>query len=259
MIGRGNEGTAGCGHPERSTSARVALVTGASRGIGAEVARLLGAAGIHVVVNYREKAKRAQVVVDDIRAAGGRASAAGADISDEMQVQALLTNLKEQYGALDLLVLNASGGLERGVDPSYAMRLNRDAQLRLATLAIPLMRPGARIVFVTSHQAHFYPAKPVPDGYGPIAQSKRAGEDALLAAKPALTERGIELKVVSGDMIDGTIIVRLLHRKDPAAVEARREHAALPTVEEFATAIARAALQPDAPDTIYVGGADYLE
>lgn len=259
MIGRGNEGTAGRGHPERSTAARVALVTGASRGIGAEVARFLGAAGVHVVVNYREKAKRAQVVVDDIRAAGGRASAAGADISDEMQVQALLTNLKEQYGALDLLVLNASGGLERGADPSYAMRLNRDAQLRLATLAIPLMRPGARIVFVTSHQAHFYPAKPVPDGYGPIAQSKRAGEDALLAAKPALIERGIELKVVSGDMIDGTIIVRLLHRKDPAAVEARREHAALPTVEEFATAIARAALQPDAPDTIYVGGADFLE
>ena len=259
MIGRGNEGTAGRGHPERSTSARVALVTGASRGIGAEVARFLGAAGVHVVVNYREKAKRAQVVVDDIRAAGGRALAAGADISDEMQVRALLTNLKERYGVLDLLVLNASGGLERGVDPSYAMRLNRDAQLRLATLAIPLMRPGARIVFVTSHQAHFYPAKPVPDGYGPIAQSKRAGEDALLAAKPALAERGIELKVVSGDMIDGTIIVRLLHRKDPAAVEARREHAALPTVEEFATAIARAALQPDAPDTIYVGGADYLE
>ncbi|MDF2585029.1 MAG: short-chain dehydrogenase [Mycobacterium sp.] len=73
MIGRGDEGTAGCGHPERSTSARVALVTGASRGIGAEVARLLGAAGIHVVVNYREKAKRAQVVVDDIpRPEGGR-------------------------------------------------------------------------------------------------------------------------------------------------------------------------------------------
>lgn len=250
--------TVGRGLSERPTAAKLALVTGASRGIGAEVARLLGAAGVHVLVNYREKARRATAVVDGIRAAGGRASAAGADVCDEAQVQALLTGIKERFGALDMLVLNASGGLERGADPRYAMRLNCDAQLRLATLALPLMPPGARIVFVTSHQAHFYPAKPVPDGYEPIAQSKRAGEDALLTAKSFLHERGVQLKVVSGDMIDGTIIVRLLHRKDPAAVKDRRDQAPLPTVLEFAAAITRAALQLDTPDTTYVGGADYL-
>ncbi|ORV27513.1 short-chain dehydrogenase [Mycolicibacterium conceptionense] len=236
----------------------VALVTGASRGIGAEVARKLGAGGLHVLVNYREKAARANGVVDEIRAAGGQASAAGADVCDEAAVNALLADVRERFGTLDVLVLNASGGLERGADPGYAMRLNRDAQLCLATLALPLMPPGARIVFVTSHQAHFYPAKPVPQGYEPIAESKRAGEDALLAAKPQLAERGITLKVVSGDMIDGTIIVRLLQRRDPAAVEARRSRAVLPSVDEFATEIARAALVSSYPDTGYVGGADYL-
>ncbi|WNG82097.1 SDR family oxidoreductase [Mycobacterium sp. ITM-2016-00316] len=236
----------------------MALVTGASRGIGAQVARFLGTGGVHVVVNYREKAKRANTVVEEICAAGGQASAAGADVCDEAQVQALLADIRERFGALDVLVLNASGGLERGADPSYAMQLNHDAQLRLVELALPLMPRRSRIVFVTSHQAHFYPGKPVPEGYEPIAASKRAGEDALRAARSTLSERGIELKVVSGDMIDGTIIVRLLHRKDPAAVEARRDHAPLPTVEEFATVIARAALQPGAPDTTYVGGADYL-
>lgn len=138
------------------------------------------------------------------------------------------------------------------------MRLNRDAQLRLVELAVPLMRPGGRIVFVTSHQAHFYPDKPVPDGYEPIAQSKRAGEDALLEIKPALAQRGIDLKVVSGDMIEGTIIVRLLHRRDPTAVDTRREQAPLPTIEEFAAEITRAAVQSDAPAMTYVGGADYL-
>lgn len=244
--------------PPSGDPSRVALVTGASRGIGAEVARILGASGFHVLVNYREKAARANTVVAGIRAAGGEASAAGADVCDEAAVNALLTDIRERFGALDVLVLNASGGLERGADPGYAMRLNRDAQLRLATLALPLMPRGARIVFVTSHQAHFYPGTPVPDGYEPIAHSKRAGEDALLAAKPTLAERGIALKVVSGDMIDGTIIVRLLQRRDPAAVEARRHQAELPTVEEFATEIARAALDSDHSDMTYVGGADYL-
>ncbi len=53
---------------------RIALVTGASRGIGAEVARQLAEPDTHVIVNYREKVKRAQTVADDIRALGGRAS-----------------------------------------------------------------------------------------------------------------------------------------------------------------------------------------
>ncbi|MEH3130984.1 MAG: SDR family oxidoreductase [Mycolicibacterium neoaurum] len=243
-----------CGAQSRR---RVALVTGASRGIGAQVARQLGARGLHVVINYREKAKRAQAVVDEIRAAGGHATAMGADVCEEEQVRALLETINYRFGALDVLVLNASGGLERGADPGYAMRLNRDAQCELVTRAVPHMPEGARIVFVTSHQAHFSPDRPVPEGYEPIAASKRAGEDALLAAKPALAERGIVLKVVSGDMIDGTIIVRLLHRKDPAAVQARRDHGPLPTVEEFATAITDAALQPEVAETTYVGGADY--
>lgn len=253
---------AGDGEKESATDhvpgrPRVALVTGASRGIGAEVARQLGARGLHVVVNYREKVKRAQVLVEEIRAAGGHATALGADVCEEAQVEALLDTIKRQFGVLDVLVLNASGGLERGADPGYAMRLNRDAQCKLATRAVPLMPAGSRIVFVTSHQAHFSPGAAVPEGYEPIAASKRAGEDALLAAKPALAERGIDLKVVSGDMIDGTIIVRLLHRKDPTAVQARRDQGPLPTVAEFAAAIADAALRPDAADTTYVGGADY--
>ena len=149
---------------ERRSRTPVALVTGASRGIGAEVARQLGAQGLHVVVNYREKSKRALAVVDQIRAAGGQASVACADVCDEGKVKDLLADVAGRFGGLDVLVLNASGGLERDADPGYAMRLNRDAQLRLATQAAPLMPPGSRIVFVTSHQAHFYPAKAVPDG-----------------------------------------------------------------------------------------------
>lgn len=64
--------------------------------------------------------------------------------------------------------------------------------------------------------------------------------------------------MVSGDGIEGTIIVRLLHRKDPSAVETRRDQVPLPTIEEFAAEITRVAVQSDAAETTYVGGADYL-
>lgn len=238
---------------------RTALVTGGSRGIGAEVARQLGAAGAHVVVNYREKAKRARTIADEIAAAGGSADIAGADLSDPDAAAELMHRLADTYGRLDMLVLNASGGLERGADPGYAMRINRDAQVRLTELALPPLTPGGRIVFVTSHQAHFHGRQPVPADYLPVAASKRAGEDALRAMQPTFDKHGVTFAVVSGDMIDGTIIVRLLARRDPDAVAARRVHGELPTVEEFAGAVTRTALDPVASgDTVYVGGGDYL-
>ncbi|KZF09424.1 short-chain dehydrogenase [Rhodococcus sp. EPR-157] len=240
-------------------SGRVTLVTGASRGIGAEIARLVGAVGDTVVVNYREKRPRAIAVAAEIERAGGRAHPIGADLSDEQSASEMIDDISRTFGRLDVLILNASGGLERGADPDYAMRLNRDAQVRLVELAMPLMKPGSRVVFVTSHQSHFYGQKPVPENYQPIAQSKRAGEDALRERIPELLERGITLTVVSGDMIDGTIIVRLLERRDPDAVSERREHGALPTIEEFASVVVDASIaQVESGHTFYVGGDDYL-
>lgn len=238
--------------------ARVVLITGASRGIGAEVARQLTAPDTHVIVNYREKAKRANAVASAIRSAGGCASTLRADISNAVEAAEMMDYIAAHFGKLDALILNASGGLELGADPGYAMRLNRDAQRRLALLAMPLMPAGARIVFVTSHQAHFYPHKAVPKGYARVAASKRAGETALYSMRSELDHAGIHLTVVSGDMIDGTIIVRLLQRRDPDAVNSRRRQAALPTVEEFATAIVNATLAASPPSITYIGGADYL-
>ncbi|QIS07675.1 SDR family NAD(P)-dependent oxidoreductase [Nocardia brasiliensis] len=235
------------------------MITGASRGIGAETARILAAGGDHVIINYREKLKRAKAIADAIGAAGGSASTAGADISDADSTRALIDDIVARFGRLDVLVLNASGGLERQAAPGYAMAINRDAQTRLVRLALPHMPSGSRIVFVTSHQAHFHGRKPVPADYEPIAASKRAGEDALRAMIPLLAERNIPLHIVSGDMIDGTIIVQLLERRNPDAVSARRDQAPLPTVTEFATAVAEATTSTaESGHTTYVGGPDYL-
>ncbi|MEU5870443.1 SDR family oxidoreductase [Glycomyces sp. NPDC047369] len=214
-----------------------ALITGASRGIGAATARLLAAEGAHVLVNYRDKAKRANAVVDAITEAGGSAVAVQADITSAADLDRLFDGIDR----LDVLVLNASGGLEKDVDPDYALRLNRDAQVDLAARALPLLPEGGRIVYVTSHQAHFAATEELAV-YAPVARSKRAGEDALRAMLPEFTARGVGFFTVSGDMIEGTITATLLERAQPGTIAQRREAAGgLLTVEQFAQHVADAA------------------
>lgn len=232
-----------------------ALVTGSSRGIGADTAKYFAEAGASVVINYRNKEKRAQQLVDQIQDAGGTAIAIGADLTDPDSVAAMFAAVSEEWGGLDILVLNASGGMESGMGEDYAMRLNRDAQVNLLTSALPHLGAGARVVFVTSHQAHFIRTVETMPEYLPVALSKRAGEDALREMIPQLDELGIEFVVVSGDMIEGTITATLLERANPGAIESRKESAGrLYNVSEFAAEVARAAVEPvPADNTRYVG------
>ncbi|MDP9026975.1 MAG: SDR family oxidoreductase, partial [Actinomycetota bacterium] len=202
-----------------------ALVTGSSRGIGADTANMLAAAGAKVAINYRNKEARALKVVAAIEAAGGEAIALGGDLTDPDSVAGIFAIVEKDWGGLDLLVLNASGGMESGMDEDYAMKLNRDAQINVLEAALPLMASGSRVVFVTSHQAHFVATAETMPSYLPVALSKRAGEDALRARIPELDKKGIGFVVVSGDMIEGTITATLLERANPGAIESRREEA----------------------------------
>ncbi len=237
-----------------------ALVTGASRGIGASVARQLAQAGAAVAINYRSKEDRAREVGDEILALQRRVLLLQGDITDPNSIASTFDRIRDEWQHLDILVLNASGGLERDKDAGYAMRLNLDAQVDLVRAAMHLLRPDGRIVFVTSHLAHFYGVKPVYDGYEPVAASKKAGEEALRKMIPELSERGIHLVVVSGDLIEGTITPKLLQRKSPGLIEARRAEAGtLPDVDEFAAAIVEGAVGSSyrSGDTIYVGSTDW--
>lgn len=91
------------------TPQRIVLVTGASRGIGAEVAQLSAGPDTHVLVNYRGHAERAEAVAAAIRAAGGHASTLAADVHDEADVTAMIDTVRARFGRLDTLILNASG------------------------------------------------------------------------------------------------------------------------------------------------------
>ncbi|HET8569947.1 MAG TPA: SDR family oxidoreductase [Candidatus Limnocylindria bacterium] len=238
----------------------VALVTGASRGIGAATALALAERGHDLAVNFREKAKRAEAVADEVRALGRRALALAADLTDAEAVRRMFETARRELGRLDVLVLNASGGMERDQGPDYAMRLNRDAQVAAVDAALPSLAERARVVFVTSHLAHFHGRREGYPAYEPVATSKRAGEDALRARIPALAARGVSLVVVSGDLIEGTITPRLMEREAPGLIEARRAQAGdLPTVERFAAAIADAAtdLALVSGATVHVGSTEW--
>ena len=239
---------------------KVALVTGGSRGVGASTVRILAQRGADVVINYRSKQSRAEEVAHTVVTTGRRALLAQADITSESEMQAMMKQVEEQFTHLDLLILNASGGLEKDKGVDYAMQLNLTAQVQAVDLALPLMPAGGRIVFVTSHLAHFYGQKPVYPGYEPVAASKKAGEEALRDRISELAAKGITLVVVSGDLIEGTITPKLMQRQSPGLIESRRQQAgSLPSVEDFANAIANAAADNhlESGATIFVGSTEW--
>ncbi len=231
------------------------LITGSSRGIGAQLAKYVAAAGAKVAINYRSKAPRAEKIAADIIDAGGDAITVQADVTDPVAVSSMMAAITAAFGGLDILILNASGGMEADMGEGYAMKLNRDAQVGLAMAAKPLMAGGGRIVFVTSHQAHFiHDVETLPE-YAPVALSKRAGEDALRAMADDFQAAGIDFVVVSGDMIEGTVTATLLNRMRPGALDERKEAAGkLYNVEEFAAEIALAIIDPIPPNNTRLVG-----
>ena len=90
-------------------SNRVALVTGASRGLGAAIARALADQGARVAVNYFNSGEKAEKLVADIRDKGGTAKAIRADVCDEAQVDRLIRETMQAFGPIDILVPNATG------------------------------------------------------------------------------------------------------------------------------------------------------
>lgn len=99
-----------------TTSRRVAVVTGASRGIGRAIAVALGRIEFDVLVNYRSNADEAERTREEVKAAGGRAEIFAADVANEDDRQRLVTHTRELFGRLDLLVNNAGIAPDKRVD-----------------------------------------------------------------------------------------------------------------------------------------------
>ncbi|CAM2167834.1 3-oxoacyl-(acyl-carrier-protein) reductase FabG [Paraburkholderia sacchari] len=179
---------------------KVAIVTGASRGIGAAIAKRLAAEGVAVVVNYAGRASDAQAVVDAIESAGGRAAAIQADVAVPAQVAAMFDQAITLFGGVDIVVNNAGmmqPGLVALADTDDALfdklvAINLKGTFNALRVAAKKLRAGGRIVnFSSSIQALAMP------GYSVYAATKSAVDTMTNIFAKELRGRNITVNAVA--------------------------------------------------------------
>lgn len=193
---------------------RIALVTGASGGIGAATARLLAVEGADVVVAYHRGAESAEAVAADVRAAGRRAWCVSLDMSDAADVQRAMTDVASlTAGALDVAVLNAGQNILTPLETlepdewDAIVRTNLSGTFYLLRAVRPLLRDGAAVVTVASvaastgapHHAHYAAAKA-----GIVNLTKSAARDLAPSIRVNCVSPGLTRTTMGEDTVAGS-------------------------------------------------------
>ncbi|MBB5047561.1 3-oxoacyl-[acyl-carrier protein] reductase [Rhodopseudomonas rhenobacensis] len=196
---------------------RVAIVTGASRGIGAAIARRLAHDGLTVIVNYAGSADAAARLVDEIERSGGRAISCQADVGDPQAVRRMFDAAEAAYGGVDVLVNNAGimnlAPLAQADDASFdqTIAVNLKGTFNGLREAAKRLRDGGRIVNFSSSVVGLY-----QPGYGVYAASKAAVEALTHILAKELGPRGITVNAVA----PGPVATELfLSGKDQATLD----------------------------------------
>src|SRR5947207_13059401 len=177
---------------------KVALVTGASRGIGRAIAHKLASAGCDVAVNYYNSADEAEARCARIRGRGRRACALQASVGIPESVADMFSELARHFDHLDIVVSNAASGvLKPALEMTlkhwrWCMETNALALNLLAQRSMELMPSGGRIIAISSLGA----SRAMP-GYGFVGASKAALEALARSLAQELGPRGIRVNVVS--------------------------------------------------------------
>lgn len=182
---------------------KVAIVTGSSRGIGAEIAELLAKAGAKVVVNYVRNGQAADDVCMRITQAGGKCVAIQADVSDSQGVTRLFDAAIDHFGRIDILVNNAGILIFKKIaevtDEEFDRILNINLKSIFYTLreAADRLADNGRIVNISSTVTRLMLPK-----YGPYAATKGAVEQLTRIFAREIGERGITVNSVSPGPVD---------------------------------------------------------
>jgi 3-oxoacyl-[acyl-carrier protein] reductase len=177
---------------------RIAIVTGASRGIGRAVAKRLAQDGFTVVVNYLSNAGEAEEVVTEIKGIGGEAIAIKADVANQTDVEQLFEQTMKQFGSVDVVVHNSGIMTLSPIGKSdvqlfdKVMSTNlRGAFLVLAQAAQHLTGGGRIIAFSSSALAKSFPS------YGPYIASKAGVEGLVHVLANELRGRNITVNAIA--------------------------------------------------------------
>ncbi|HEU4960964.1 MAG TPA: SDR family NAD(P)-dependent oxidoreductase [Sphingomonas sp.] len=227
---------------DRPLSDRIALVTGAGRGIGAATAEALAARGAHVVLTARS-ADELEAIEDAIFAAGGSATIAPLDLTETDSIARLATAIGERWGRLDVLVLNAARLGTLAAVPAIDQRelaqvltLNVSAQAALIAAFDQLLRKAeaGRVIGLTSTVAR------APRAFWGMYGASKAAFETLLAAYGDEVENisKIRVAIVNPGATRTKMRARAYPGEDPASVkppEVVGERIAQLLVEDFPT------------------------
>jgi NAD(P)-dependent dehydrogenase (short-subunit alcohol dehydrogenase family) len=202
---------------------KLALVTGASRGIGAATALALGKAGAHVILTART-AKGLEAVEDAIHEAGGNATIAPLDLTETDGIGRLASAIGERWKALDVLVLNAAQLGTLGPVPhmdakdlARTLTLNLSAQAALIAAFDPMLRAsdGARVIGLTSSVGA------TPRAYWGGYGASKAAFDALLGSYAAETRNigRVRVAIVDPGATRTAMRARAFPGEDPATLK----------------------------------------
>jgi 3-oxoacyl-[acyl-carrier protein] reductase len=222
-----------------SLANKVAIVTGASRGIGRAIAEALAAAGASVVVNHRDSSVQAAETVAAIEHAGGRAAAVQADMANVAEVRHLISAAVEKFGALDILVNNAGVGNRTAMadmtekEFDWTIAVNARGPMFAIQAAVPRMRDNGRIINISSCGSH------VAQITGLLAvyqMSKGALEQLARCYRMELGARGITINTVLPGFVETELAADTPQEYKDALIR-RTALGRLGTAEEIASVV----------------------